>query len=322
MDSIPQDVGLTRSRVKTLIRSGAMRSAKFDRKIHQKYRPEKNEVILISLDEYLVPQIISEDIPLQIIFEDEHLLVIDKEPGLVVHPGAGVYRGTLANALVKHYPKLADIGSYDRPGIVHRLDKDTSGLLVVAKSEQSYLELTRQLFQRSVKRQYLSILWGVPNPSSNTSRNRDLLSLEKDGVLRIGGKIGRNPKNRKKMVVRKDGGGKEAVTRCRILKSFFYEGKVLASLVSCWLETGRTHQIRVHMDAINHGIVGDPLYRSGRKFNLNLSKILGPNYDNFCRQALHAEVLAFRHPINMAPLNFKASPPQDFQKLLESFEQL
>ncbi len=322
VNSIPEDVGLSRSRVKNLIKFGAIRTEIGNNKIHQKYQLQKHEALLIDLIEPSVSIALPEDIPLEIVFEDDHLIVINKPPGLVVHPGSGIYGGTLVNALLNHCDKLADVGENDRPGIVHRLDKDTSGLLVAAKSNHAYLGLTKQFAQHTARRQYLAILWGLPDLSNTHLGNKNLLSLEEKGVFKIEGNVGRHPVHRKKMALRKDGGGKEALTKYKILRTFVYKDTPIASLASCWLATGRTHQIRVHMDAINHGVVGDLLYRSGTKSNLDLSKILGAVYDTFKRQALHAEKLSFEHPVSKEHLQFEVSPPKDFYKLLEAFEKL
>ncbi len=322
MNSIPQDVGLSRSRVKNLIEKGAIKTNIGNQTVHKNYLAKKNDVFLVDLGEPLVSRVVPEDIPLSIIFEDDHVIVINKEPGLIVHPGSGIHSGTLVNGLVNHYGKLADIGEWKRPGIVHRIDKDTSGLLVVAKSNKAYHELAKQFAQHTAKRKYLAIIWGRPDPTNEQSKIKSLLTSEAKGIFRIQGKIGRHPVHRKKMCLRKDGGGKEAVTRCKILTSFFYEDRIIASLVSCWLETGRTHQIRVHMSAINHGIVGDQVYRCGHKSSLDLSRILGVAYETFKRQALHAEQLSFEHPVNKERLQFKVPPPLDFRKLLKAFERL
>ena len=323
VNSIPQDVGLSRSRVKNLINSGAIRTELGNNKIHHKYQLQKHETLLIDLIKSSDSIVIPEDIPLAIVFEDDHLIVVNKPPGLVVHPGSGICEGTLVNALLHHCGKLADIGENDRPGIVHRLDKDTSGLLVAAKSNDAYLGLTKQFAQHTAKRQYLAILWGVPDLLNTFSLGgRNLLSLEEKGVFKIEGNIGRHPVQRKKMALRKGGGGKEALTRCKILKTFIYKENPIASLAHCWLATGRTHQIRVHLDAINHGVVGDLLYQSGKKSNLDLSKILGEVYGTFRRQALHAERLSFEHPVTKEHLQFEVSAPKDFSELLEAFENL
>ena len=162
VNSLPHDVGLSRTQVKNLIKMGSIRTAIAGQSVHQKYQLTKNEVLLIDLYEPSAPRFLPEAIPLEIVFEDEHIIVINKQPGLVVHPGAGVHGGTLVNGLVNHCGELANFGGDERPGIVHRLDKDTSGLLVAAKSNCAYLDLIKQFSQHTAKRKYLAILWGFP----------------------------------------------------------------------------------------------------------------------------------------------------------------
>lgn len=224
----------------------------------------------------------AEDIPLTVVFEDEALLVIDKPPGLVVHPGSGNWSGTLLNALLHHAPALEAL---PRAGIVHRLDKDTSGLLVVAKTLAAQTSLVRQLQARTVKRQYLALAAGT---------------VERDGT--VAAPIGRHPIHRIKMaVVPENRGGKGAVTHYRVLERF--RG---CTLLECALETGRTHQIRVHMATIRHPLVGDPVY--GRP---------DPALPPFHRQALHAARLGLIHPESDLALHWEAPLPEDLQTLLE-----
>lgn len=223
-----------------------------------------------------------EDIPLDIVFEDETLLVINKPAGLVVHPGSGNWSGTLLNALLHHAPQLAEI---PRAGIVHRLDKETSGLLVVAKTLAAQTDLVRQLQARTVKRQYLAIAAGV---------------VKKEGT--VASPIGRHPVQRVKMaVVSEARGGKPATTHYRILESF---GR--CTLIECSLETGRTHQIRVHMASINHPLLGDPVY--GKTDRL---------LPDFPRQALHATRLGLVHPLTGRAMQWEVPMPEDMQRLLE-----
>ena len=322
LNAIPKDLKISRSRIKNLIKMGNIKTAKGGERVHQKYQVKENEELLLNLGEPSDLSLLPEDMTLQIIFEDEDIIVINKQPGLVVHPGAGVSRGTLVNGLIHHCKQIADIGERDRPGIVHRLDKDTSGLLVVAKSDQAYDSLVGQFAKHTARRQYLAILWGLPDFNLIDFKKKTLPTIEGEGVFKIESKIGRHPVNRKKMALRNDEKGKGAITRFKILTSFYFNNKPLASLVNCWLETGRTHQIRVHMDAINHGIVGDQIYQSGKKSNLDLHGLLGEEYNSFRRQALHAEKLSFQHPVSEAYLEFKAPPPKDFQKLLGVFRRL
>ncbi|MBL8450759.1 MAG: 23S rRNA pseudouridine(1911/1915/1917) synthase RluD [Dechloromonas sp.] len=224
-----------------------------------------------------------EDIPLAVVFEDDALLVIDKPAGLVVHPGSGNWSGTLMNALLHRCPELAEV---PRAGIVHRLDKETSGLLVVARSLAAQTDLVRQLQARSVKRQYLAVAAG---------------GLERDGQVEA--PIGRHPVQRTRMAVVSEGrGGKPALTRYRILERF-----ARCTLVECSLETGRTHQIRVHMASIGHPLVGDPVYGRGN-----------PKIPAFHRQALHAARLGLVHPGSGARLEWQSPLPGDFNALLET----
>jgi 23S rRNA pseudouridine1911/1915/1917 synthase len=233
-------------------------------------------------------------IPLSIVFEDEHLIVIDKPAGLVVHPAAGNPDGTLVNALLHHCRgQLSGIGGVARPGIVHRIDKDTSGLLVVAKSDKAHEGLARQFADHSIERAYLAVVSGHPHPPSGTVTSR----------------IGRSDSNRKKMAVLADSStrGKRAVTHYKTLKLLDN-----AALVECRLETGRTHQVRVHMASIGHPLLGDPLY--GRP-NAKTRPIL--RQTKFARQALHAAVLGFVHPTNGGNLRFSSELPGDMAELID-----
>ncbi len=225
---------------------------------------------------------LAEPIPLTVVFEDPHLLVIDKPAGLVVHPGSGHWQGTLLNALLHHAPQLDGL---PRAGIVHRLDKDTSGLLVVAKTEQTQTGLARQLQARTVKRLYLALARG---------------RVERDGS--VDAPIGRHPRQRTRMAV--VGSGRAARTHYRVLERF-----PDATLLECALETGRTHQIRVHLAALGHALVGDPVYGAKRRGDSPLA--------SFPRQALHAWRLALRHPASGEEVSWEASPPEDFSRLLE-----
>lgn len=224
----------------------------------------------------------AEDIPLTVVFEDDALLVIDKPAGLVVHPGSGNWSGTLMNALLHHAPEVERV---PRAGIVHRLDKETSGLLVVAKTLEAQTDLVRQLQARTVKRQYLALASGV---------------LERDG--KVEAPVGRHPVQRIKMAVVSEGrGGKPAVTRYRVLERF-----PRCTLVECSLETGRTHQIRVHMAHLKHPLVGDPVYGKA-------DRLLPP----FHRQALHAARLGLIHPVSGEAMQWEAALPADMKELLE-----
>jgi len=235
-----------------------------------------------------------QDIPLTIVFEDEHLIVVDKPAGLVVHPAAGNPDGTLVNALLHHCRgQLSGIGGVARPGIVHRIDKDTSGLLVVAKSDVAHEGLARQFADHSIERAYLAVCNGHPQPPSGT----------------IVGRIGRSDANRKKMaLLPKDSSrGKHAVTHYKTV-----ERLTGCALVECRLETGRTHQVRVHLASIGHALLGDPLYgRASSQIRPVLQRL------GFHRQALHAAVLGFVHPVTSDRLRFNSDLPPDMKELID-----
>jgi len=245
-----------------------------------------------------------ENIPLQIVFEDEHLLVIDKPAGLVVHPAGGHETGTLVNALIAHCgASLSGIGGVKRPGIVHRLDKDTSGLLVVAKTDAAHHGLAKLFADHGktlpLTREYLAFVWGTPARPSGT----------------IDASLGRHATGRQKIAVVPEGRGRRAVTHWRLIESFAGE----ASLVSCRLETGRTHQIRVHMAHMGHSVLGDPLYATGFKSKAaRLPSEAQVNLDALSRQALHAAVLGFPHPVTDVPMRFESPLPQALQRLRDA----
>ncbi|HEY5712748.1 MAG TPA: RluA family pseudouridine synthase [Allosphingosinicella sp.] len=232
----------------------------------------------------------AQDIALDIVFEDDHLLVVDKPAGMVVHPAAGNFDGTLVNALLHHCAgRLSGIGGVARPGIVHRIDKDTSGLLVVAKTDVAHEGLAAQFARHSIDRRYLALTSGVPNPTSGT----------------IDAPLARSAANRKKIAIVGEGKGRRAVTHYRIVRALRD-----ASLTECRLETGRTHQVRVHMASIGNPLLGDPVYGRTRPAHRELLKSL-----NFHRQALHAAVLGFVHPVSKENLSFKSALPSDIQEL-------
>lgn len=246
-------------------------------------------------------ELIPQDIPLNLVYEDADLVVVNKEPGMVVHPAYGNYSGTLVNALAWHFKDLPFFQSGDmRPGLVHRIDKNTSGLLVVAKSEQALNKLARQFFDHTIDRRYIALVWGNLTEDEGT----------------ITGHIGRSVQDRKKMYVFKDGSmGKHAVSHYQVLERFGY-----VTLIECKLETGRTHQIRVHFQSIGHPLFNDEEYGGNqilkgttftkyKQFIENCFKILP-------RQALHAKSLAFEHPVTGKWLSFESELPQDMQDVL------
>ena len=284
---------ISRERLKVLIKSGALENGTGQiRDPAAKVRGD--EVLELSVPEPRPAHNEAQDIPLLIAFEDDHLLVVDKPAGLVVHPAAGNFDGTLVNALLHHCGgSLSGIGGVARPGIVHRIDKDTSGLLVVAKSDVAHEGLAKQFAAHSIDRRYLAIVSGVPKSAEGT----------------IDAPLARSSANRKKIAIvgaKEDGGrGKRAVThwsRKQLLRE--------AALVECRLETGRTHQVRVHMASIGHPLVGDPVYGRPAKAHRELLKEL-----NFERQALHAAALGFVHPVTKHRLSFYSGMPSDMQEL-------
>ncbi|WOJ91494.1 RluA family pseudouridine synthase [Methylocapsa polymorpha] len=245
----------------------------------------------------------AENIPLAIVFEDEHLLVIDKPAGLVVHPAPGHQAGTLVNALLAHCgASLSGIGGVRRPGIVHRLDKDTSGLLVVAKTDAAHQGLAKLFADHgktlALTREYLAFVWGVPARPS--------------GV--IDAALGRHAIDREKIAIVPAARGRHAVTHWRLIESFAGE----ASLIACRLETGRTHQIRAHMAHIGHPLLGDPVYgKSFKSKTARLSPVAQTRLNALGRQALHAATLGFPHPVTGALLKFESALPSDLRELRE-----
>jgi 23S rRNA pseudouridine1911/1915/1917 synthase len=280
---------LSRERLKALIRSGAV-EAQGAAVRDPALKVKGGEALRVAVPEPKPAHNRPQDIPLAVVFEDEHLLVVDKPAGLVVHPAAGNLDGTLVNALLHHCGgSLSGIGGVARPGIVHRIDKDTSGLLVVAKTDVAHEGLAKQFAAHSIDRRYLAIVSGFPKTSQGT----------------VDAPLARSAANRKKIAVVEPGRGKRAVTHWRRL-----EALKDASLVECRLETGRTHQVRVHMASLGHPLLGDPVYGHSGKMHGKLLKELG-----FHRQALHAAELGFTHPVTKRRLSFSSPMPPDMQEL-------
>ncbi len=290
--------GLSRNRLQKLIEAGRVlvngRAGKPSRKL------KAGDRVSLNVPPRRATRLASEARPLVVVHEDEALLVLDKPAGQVVHPGAGVQGGTIVNALLHHAPAIAHVGGEGRPGIVHRLDRDTSGLLVVAKTEAAYLALVEALRERRVKRVYQAIVWGDPGPSAGT------IELP----------IGRDPRDRKRMAVVRGASGKPARTHWRVLERYG-----LATRLEARLETGRTHQIRVHLQAVRHPVVGDPVYGGRVKKQLSLRQSERSLADALLRllrrQALHAAELEFVHPVTGEELRFRSELPSDFREALE-----
>ncbi len=266
-----------------------------------------NQVITVTVPPPIDPIPQGQDVPLDIVYEDAHLIVIDKPAGMVVHPAPGSQDSTLVNALIHHCgDSLSGIGGVRRPGIVHRIDKDTSGLLVVAKTDAAHAGLAEQFAAHDLERAYIAVVWGCPAPLSGT----------------IATQIGRHPSQRQKMAVLKSG-GRHAVTHYRTLRRFApAEGFPAAALVECRLETGRTHQIRVHMTHIGHPLIGDPVYGRATRHGRGISVEKKTQLQNFPRQALHAAVIGFVHPVTAETLKFESPAPPDIKDLLSSLEEI
>lgn len=273
--------GLTRARVQKLLDDGHIVVDGTAKKAN--YRLRERERIELSVPETKPSRLEAEDIQLNILYEDAHVLVLAKPKGLVVHPAAGHAGGTLVNALLHHCHDLSGISGEARPGIVHRLDKDTSGVLVVAKHDKAHLELSKQFKAHSVVREYIAIVHGSPTVDKGT----------------IAAPIARHPRERKKMAITTTGKGRHAVTHFEVLERF--DGYTYLSLR---LETGRTHQIRVHLASIGHPVVGDLVYGQ-RKQQFKLAG-----------QALHARLLGFVHPVDGRYLEFSSEPPAEINHLL------
>jgi 23S rRNA pseudouridine1911/1915/1917 synthase len=286
-----RQVSLSRSQVPRVVAAGNVLLN--DKQPKASTRLKRGDEILLRLPEPAASDVIPENIPLSVVYEDSSLLVIDKPPGLVVHPGAGNRQGTLVNALLYHCHDLSGIGGVLRPGIVHRLDKDTSGLMIVAKSDEIHRTLAECFEARQVEKHYLALVYG------------DI--MDDEGVIDL--PVGRHPVERKKMST-KSRQGKRAVTRWRVRERYG-----MASLLDVAIETGRTHQIRVHLAALGYPVVGDKIYGNSRKIMDISDQSLRRRFREMNRQALHAHRLAFTHPATGQKMVFEASLPQDMGDL-------
>ncbi len=287
---LSMETGLTRNRIAALIKSGCVTPC-----LDADFKVVLGQTFTILLPEAQDATPKAEQIKLDILYEDSDLIVINKPAGMVVHPGAGNSSGTLVNALLCHCKdSLSGIGGVKRPGIVHRIDKETSGVLVIAKNDAAHQGLSQQFSIHSIHRLYQAVVYGFP-PASGT----------------VTGNIGRSAFNRQKMAIVEQG-GKPAVTHFRLIKPLF-NGK--ASLIECRLETGRTHQIRVHLTSIKHPLVGDKTYGAAPKGTPEILRL-------FPRQALHAAELGFVHPITKKQMHFKAPMPDDMLLLIQASDVL
>ena len=298
----------SRSRLQQLLETGAVTlGAATIKDANHRVKPGDGFTVTVPPTTPAVPQ--GQDIPLEVVYEDKDLIVINKPAGLVVHPAAGNPDGTLVNALIAHCGTDAlAIGGEARPGIVHRLDKDTSGLLVAAKTERAMASLAKQFANHTIERAYNAVVWGAPRDSTGM----------------IESQIGRSPFDRKRMAVLR-GGGKLARTRYKVLEKFGPGDRPFASLIECRLETGRTHQIRVHLTHLGHPLIGDPQYGRSRtaprgKSDAELHAFSAAA--GFSRQALHAFVLGFQHPSLHKTLRFEAPWPADFADLVAALRGL
>lgn len=301
MDRLPN---VTRTKIQDGIRDGFIKVN--EKLIKPNYKIHPHDIITVSLPE--PPRdtdVVPENIPLNIVFEDDHLMIINKPAGMVVHPAYQNWTGTLVNALAYHFQNLPQMAGNDgRPGLVHRIDKDTSGLLVIAKTETAMNSLAKQFFDHSIHRTYQALVWGVPDPPEGT----------------INVHVGRSLKDRRVTVAFPEGEfGRHAITHYKLLQDLRY-----VSLVECRLETGRTHQIRAHMKYIGHPIFNDATYGGNEVVKGTVFSKYKQFIDNcfkiIPRQALHAKTLGFIHPVTQQPMQFDSELPADFKEVIEKWE--
>lgn len=306
---VPEEAHLSRSRLAKLLAEGAV-SRDGATVTDAKAKVAEGEVYEIAVEEAAEVATRAEVIPLAVVWEDADLIVIDKPAGMVVHPAPGSPSGTLVNALLHHFGgNLSGVGGEKRPGIVHRIDKDTSGLLVVAKSDAAHHGLARQFAGHTAEREYLAVCHGVPDQGDPRLKGMRGVSFEPGGIVKVTTRLARHKTDRQKQAVLFEG-GRHAVTRLAVAEAFGSH----AALVKCRLETGRTHQIRVHAAYIGHALVGDPVYGGRRRLPSG-----APGADlaaAFPRQALHAATLGFDHPVTGERLRFESFLPADLSGLV------
>lgn len=315
----PEGRGLSRSRLSALIKAGAVSQAG---QVVQELRArvEQGQVYDIILPAVEESHILPEQIALDIVHEDDDLIVVNKAAGMVVHPAPGTPGGTLVNALLGHFGAgLSAVGGATRPGIVHRIDKDTTGLLVVAKNDAAHQHLAAQFAAHTVHREYMALVHGQPDQGDPRLNGIKGVSFESGNILRLTTQLARHKTDRQRQAVLFHG-GRHAITRARRIDSFGTPPQV--SLVMCWLETGRTHQIRVHMAHAGHGLIGDQTYGGRRKLSPKaISQAAVDAARHFPRQALHAASLGFIHPVSGAEMRFDAPLPDDMQALIVTLAQ-
>ena len=301
MDRLPN---VTRNRVQHGIKEGFVKVNGTEVKPSYKVHPE-DEIVIALPEPPRDNELVAEDIPINIVYEDDDILIVNKEPGMVVHPAYNNWTGTLVNALAYHFQQLPTMeGNDGRPGLVHRIDKGTSGLLVVAKTEMAMTNLAKQFFDHSIERTYYALIWGIPKESEGT----------------IDVNLGRSEKDRRVTVAIEDGSrGRTAVTHYKVLKELRY-----ISLIQCNLETGRTHQIRAHFKHLGHPLFNDATYGGdsvvkGTRFS-KYKSFVDNAFKMIPRQALHAKSLGFIHPITKKFVHFESELPQDFQNALTKWE--
>ncbi len=312
---VPEQASLSRSRLAKLIEAGAV-TVNGVVVTDARAKLDEDDAIQVQVDTAEESHIGPEDIPLDVVFEDDDLIVINKPSGMVVHPAPGTPGGTLVNALIHHCgDSLSGVGGSKRPGIVHRIDKKTTGLLVSAKSDRAHHGLAAQFEAHTVIRHYHAVCYGVPDAYDPRLRGIRGTSFESANILKIQTHLARHKHDRQKQQVVWHN-GRHAVTRARIMEDFG-----VAALIECWLETGRTHQIRVHMAHCGHSLIGDPVYGGKRKLNVKVAGEAGAvAARNFPRQALHAATLGFEHPVSGDHLSFEAPMPQDMADLVAALQ--
>jgi 23S rRNA pseudouridine1911/1915/1917 synthase len=311
---VPAEADLSRSRLGRLIETGAVtvNGAVVE---NPRFKVSEGDEITVTVEAAIESDIVGEDIPLVVVYEDDDLIVIDKPAGMVVHPAPGTPNGTVVNALIHHCgDSLSGVGGEKRPGIVHRIDKDTSGLLVAAKSDRAHHGLAAQFEDHSVNRRYLAICYGAPDQNDPRIHGVKGTNFEPGNILKVQTFLGRHKIDRQRQAVSFTQ-GRHAVTRARIIESLGVPP--VAALLECWLETGRTHQIRVHMAHVGHSLIGDPVYGGRRKLNVKAIGEAGAEAAAaFSRQALHAATLGFEHPVTGEWIEFESDLPEDMQALL------